>query len=341
MRVSVVIASRWAGRPDPTLGWVLEGFEEQDLPPGDEMEILVGLDGAEADAPLPGAFPRTRVQAFPRSGAAAVRNRLIEAASGELLLFGNADARPAAGMVAAHLARQRDLPAGSLVLGSAPWERPPRPTVFDALLAETPAIFFYGGMTPGAWHDWRHAWTLNLSLRRADFLRAGGFDEQLRPVYYEDIALGWKLLGDRRGVFYEPAATVVHRHPTSFEQYLDREELLGLMAPVLARRSPEVFHQLFGSASAQELARRFESWVEVDGAMHRWIFQRTRAWATLDEGALGAGEARTRLLETIYQMHVPLKRLAFRLGFLRGMTLVEDARWQERVPAGLWRERIE
>ena len=32
-----------------------------------------------------------------------------------------------------------------------------------------------------------------------------------------------------------------------------------------------------------------------------------------------------------YQMHVPLKRLAFRLGFLKGLKLTEDSRagWNE------------
>jgi hypothetical protein len=44
---------------------------------------------------------------------------------------------------------------------------------------------------------------------------------------------------------------------------------------------------------------------------------------------------------TIYQMHVPLKRLAFRLGFLRGIDLVDDAHWQERRPASLWRKIVE
>ena len=38
----------------------------------------------------------------------------------------------------------------------------------------------------------------------------------------------------------------------------------------------------------------------------------------------------------IYQMHVPLKRLAFRLGFLKGVKLAEDAHWQERKTEGLW-----
>ena len=63
----------------------------------------------------------------------------------------------------------------------------------------------------------------------------------------------------------------------------------------------------------------------------------------LPEDVLGTeGEAsRQRMLMTIYQMHVPLKRLAFRLGFLRGMELVDDARWLERQPQGLWRKIVE
>ena len=76
--------------------------------------------------------------------------------------------------------------------------------------------------------------------------------------------------------------------------------------------------------------------------MHRWIYQRLQEWAGMAAEALprDAGE-RSRVLNTIYQMHVPLKRLAFRLGYLRGIELVRDEQWQERVPAGLWRKVVE
>jgi hypothetical protein len=81
----------------------------------------------------------------------------------------------------------------------------------------------------------------------------------------------------------------------------------------------------------------------MDHSMHRWAYQRLRDWATKPEYSLGppASPAREQLLMTIYQMHVPLKRLAFRLGFLRGLDLVDDAHWQLRQPAGLWRKIVE
>jgi hypothetical protein len=341
MKVSVVIACRGEGWAEGTLPWVLEGFGEQVLAAGDEMEVLVGLDGwgwgveQEMDAPV-----RIRLRGFERLGAAAVRNRLVGEAMGDLVLFGNADARPQAGMVAKHLERHREIGTGCMVLGDAPWEKSARPTVFEAMLAETPAVFFYGGMNGGEWYDWRHAWTLNLSMKRDDFLKARGFEERLRPVYYEDIALGWKVLGERKGILYEPLARVVHRHPTTLEQYLDREELLGLMAPVLGEVCPEVFGKLFGGKGVEDLAREFGVWVKMDGGMQRWIYERMQAWAGLGEEVLGRGEGRRRLLETVYQMHVPLKRLAFRLGYLRGMELRADARWEERRATGLWRAAV-
>ncbi|HVX85081.1 MAG TPA: hypothetical protein VH253_09715, partial [Phycisphaerae bacterium] len=336
-----VIACRGEGWGEGTLPWVLEGYGGQRLEAGDEMEVLVGLDGGEVGVSKE-MGEGVRVMGFSRMGAAGVRNRLVERATGELVVFGNADARPEGGMVAGHVGAHRRMGEGParMVLGAAPWEKSARPTVFEALLAETAAVFFYGGMKGGEWYDWRHAWTLNLSVRREDFLRAGGgggFEERLRPVYYEDIALGWKMLGERQGILYEPGARVVHRHPTTLEQYLDREELLGLMAPVVGRVCPEVFAKLFGGKGVEELAREYRVWTGMDGGMQRWIYERMKGWEGLEEGVLGAGEGRRRVLETVYQMHVPLKRLAFRLGFLRGMELAGDERWEERRAVGLWR----
>jgi hypothetical protein len=254
-----------------------------------------------------------------------------------LIIFGNSDARPDPDMVACHVAAMAPLPPGSLVLGSAPWEKPAKPTVFDALLAETPMVFFYDGLTPHHWHDFRHAWTLNLSVRLDDFRRSGGFHEALRPVYYEDLAFAHRVMGSqKKQVWYEPAARVLHRHPTSLHQYLDREELLGLMAPVLARVCPEAFVTLHRTDDLKRLAAEYQQWLKMDRGMHQWIYRRLAEWAGMPEAALGLDANRKQVLMTIYQMHIPLKRLAFRLGFLRGLELIDDARWQERKPQSLW-----
>jgi hypothetical protein len=339
MRVAVIIPFRGDAK---LLEWTLEGYQRQILAPGNTMEVRVGIDGGETPA-ISG--PDAIFQALPRMGAAAVRNALVHATSPEtdLLIFGNADARPDPDMVQTHADALAGTPPGSMVLGAAPWEATPQPTVWDLLLAETPMVFFYGQLQAGQWYDFRHAWTLNLSVRRADFVASGGFHEQLRPVYFEDLAFAYRLMGkDKKGILYEPRARVLHRHPTTLDQYLDREELLGIMAPVLARQCAGSFGVLNGTRDVESLTHAFRDWVKMDAPMHRWIYQRMQDWAAVPAQTLQTlpCDQRQRILLNIYQMHIPLKRLAFRLGFLKGMKLAEDCHWQERKIEGLWRSVI-
>jgi len=346
MKIAVIIAFRGE---ESLLAWALAGYAEQELAAGMEVTVWVGGDGVDAEV-MPrveaGGGGLVRGRSYPRCGAGAVRNRLIAEAAewgAEMVIFGNADARPAADFVRGHVERLRGLPGGSMVLGPAPWEKPERPSVLDALLAETPMVFFYGSLKTGEWYDFRHAWTLNLSARMADLRKASGegpFVDAIRPVYYEDLVMGWRVMGARKGICFDEGPRVTHRHRTTLEQYLNREELLGVMAPVVARHSPEVFGTLWGGKTAEELAREFRTWVAMDGASHKWIYERLAGWCGQPEAALGAGEGRERTLMTIYQMHVPLKRLAFRLGFLRGLELVEDGRWEERKAVGLWKKVV-
>jgi hypothetical protein len=79
----------------------------------------------------------------------------------------------------------------------------------------------------------------------------------------------------------------------------------------------------------------------MDLSMHRWIYRRMAEWTSIPMESLGPDPQRKRALMSIYQMHVPLKRLAFRLGFLKGMKLAEDSHWQERKAQSLWRSAVE
>ena len=85
------------------------------------------------------------------------------------------------------------------------------------------------------------------------------------------MALAYRLLGaEKKGILYEPRARVLRRHPMTLDQYLDREELLGIMAPVLARQCAAAFDLLHGTRDVEALTRIFRDWVKMDGAMHRW-----------------------------------------------------------------------
>ena len=343
MKIAVIIPFRGDAS---TLAWALEGFAVQNLRDDMELEVRLCADGVSLPTlPVP-RLPRISFHAIssPRVGASEAKNLLLKDRPADVVIFANSDTRPEPDMVRIHAETLLKNPPGTMVLGDAPWEKPAHATVFDALLADTPMIFFYNQLMPRQWYDYRQTWTLNLSVRYNDFVRAGGFEKNLRPVYFEDLAFGYRLLGGtRQGICYEPDARVVHRHPTTLEQYLNREELLGLMTPVLAQVAPDVFAALHDGRSVDELAAEYRTWVSMDGASHRWVYRRLRDWAGLPESALGAASSpeAQRLKPTIYQMHIPLKRLAFRLGFLQGLELLDDARWEERQPVGLWKKIVE
>jgi hypothetical protein len=342
VQVCVVIPFRGDAH---TLSWVLDGFAAQQLPPNVRVEVRVGGDDCAPPAP-PAASSDGQIcfttKSFPRSGAAVVRNHLLEGVASDVVIFVNSDVRPDVHFVAAHVSRLLSLPEGFMVLGSAPYETGSYKTIFDSFKEETPAIFFYHQLPPHQYYDYRYGWTINLSVRSSDFRKAGGFHLQLRPYGYEDLDFAHRLIGDKTAIYYDPAAAVTHRHPMTFDQYLDREEGIGCVAPALSQANPSMFHSLFGQRGVDELAKDYRVWTSMDVASHRWIYQRFFEWSSQPDQALGVAgsEERSRLLLTLYQMHIPLKRLAFRLGFLRGMELIDAPRWQERKPIGAWKQLL-
>jgi hypothetical protein len=340
MHTSVLIPYR--PLPDHgTLAWTLEGYARQRLAPGHTMDVHVGLDGPAVALPaVDSSSHPIYYHSCPCMGAAAVRNALVRKVSAEstLLILGNADARPDDDMVQQHAATMATLPPRSLILGAAPWERL-APTVLDTLIDTTPMIFSYCHLRPHSWYSFQVAYSLNLSVRRQDYVECAGFPDLVRPYYYEDLAFGWRVLGPtRRGLYYQPAARVLHRHPMTLEQYLDREELLGRMAPVVARVCPEVFAVLMGGRVAEQIVRDFQEKLRGDTSIYQPLFRRLAY--QLVQPAATLGPARQRALDLLYQLHIPVKLLAFRLGFLHGVEQVGDEHWRERRPTSLWRTYV-
>jgi len=341
MHSAVIIPYFPQGRHE-TLNWTLEGFGLQELARGNSLEILVGIDGQADRIPIP-AFSTARhgitQHPLPRMGAAAVRNELVRRIqiTPDLLIFANADTRPEPDMVQQHVAAMARLPERSLVLGAAPWERH-NPSVLDTLIDSTPMVFSYCHLKARQGHSFRVAYSLNLSVRYLDFCAAGGFPESVRPYYYEDLAFAYRVLGpEQAGVFYAPQARVLHRHELSLAQYLDREELLGIMAPVLAETCPEVFAVLMAGRSLQQLASDFRNALEANKAIYPPLFSHLQAKFALLRSTLGVGEVCRQSIQRLYQLHLPLKLLAFRLGLLQGIQWRHDRDWQERRAGGRWR----
>lgn len=305
MKLTVAIPSR--GR-NQALCRLLAALEGQTLP-GHRFEVLVGLDGEAS----PVSHPRATFLHLPHRGPAATRNALIAGAKAPLILFLNDDVIPDAGLLEAHLRVHGSLRPADLVLGSAPWATHGDDTLFDRLIRETSLVFFYDAMTdadPGRDWGFRHAWTLNLSLR-TDLARRFPFDERLTRAMFEDLEWAWRLAryaGSR--VLYRPEARVTHDHRYTPGGYLQRERALGAQALALAEVNGPCARDIFRD---DVRSAAFVRKCERESTLHAELCARLEPeFYALADRAAGTSAA----VGELYQRFLPLKRRAWRQGLI-------------------------
>lgn len=312
--VSVIVPTR---SRSAKLATCLKAIARQRLPEGVALDVIVVFDGDEAAAATLDVGQidrRIRTQVIPASGAAAARNAGIEMARGELLLFLNDDCYPDDDWLIGHLQVQRALPAGGMCVGRTEWARWDDETVFDAMVRETSMVFFEGDMVDGADYGFRHFWTCNTSVPTTAVRAVGGFDERLRPVFFEDIELGYRLHHSGvPGVRYVAGARCTHDHRLTWSDYLKREISLGRMAVRLAEVNPACFEAIFGYESALAMASDCRAWLrlnERDAANAARLLSTQMLQCRRD---MPEWETRRDLL---YFAHLPVKRAAFRRAFI-------------------------
>lgn len=336
VELSVVIPTR--ERPTK-IGACVARLAFQSIDPG-QFEVLVGLDGSdEASAEAARAAWREagglddslRIVPCPRAGLNATRNRLLERASGRLLVSMNDDVLADPGFLEAHSRAHRE--AGdraigdAIVVGHSPFLEHAEPTLFDELCQRTSMIFFYDQMIGPAekdrWHDWgfRHCWGLNFSAPLALIRRVGGFTAFPLLYGYDDIEIAWRIRRESRGVpvLFRPEALAPHDHRYSPAEVIGRERKLGRTAWHFASRDPgftrDVFARDIRSAEELEYSRGF---VTRERAGVERVREQFLSLDRIPAAALGgASEAdRHTLLAMLYQQHLPLKRWEWRSGLL-------------------------
>jgi glycosyltransferase involved in cell wall biosynthesis len=222
--VSVVIPAR---NESGTIGRLVHAVRRQP-PAGWAAEVVVVDDGStDGTAAAARAAGASVIELGPRPAGgnpAMARNRGALAATGDPLVFLDADCLPADEWLARLLAGHA---AGAEVVGG--------------------ALDLPRGLRPMARCDyycgWYHVHSRrpagevpnhppgNLSVRRAEFSRTRGFTEQ-QPVAYAHEELGWQAEIRRRGgrIVFEPRAVVHHHNRPGFRHLLRRNYRWGFSA---------------------------------------------------------------------------------------------------------------
>lgn len=325
MQISVIIPTYQ--RPAKIAACVA-ALARQSLDPG-AYEVLVGLDGHDPEAGRAAerawseaGGQNLRVVECEKMGLAAVRNRLLEAARGRIMLSTNDDVLAERRFLEAHVRAHAEAGRTVVVSGSSPWVVHEPDRMFDRLIRETSMVFFYPAMDTaeaGAdrGRDWgfRHAWGLNMSTPMDAAREVGGFGVYPAKYGYEDNEFAFKL-AQKYGapVLYRPEAVAWHDHRMEPREYAEREYKLGYAAWGFAGQCPEcalaMFRRDIRSESESDYSVQYVERERQGAAVSMMVFARS---AELPAAALD-GQHGGALREIAYQQHLAMKRWLWRRG---------------------------
>jgi glycosyltransferase involved in cell wall biosynthesis len=211
------------------IGRLLESLSSQDPPPG---EVIVADDGSRDGTAAIAERAGARVLRLPHRGPAAAKNAGAEAASGELLVFLDADMVCAPGFLSRLVApiaegRARGTFTREILIANTEnrWARAYaalRWSPTDRLLPE----------------DFPDRWTQFRALRRRDFIDCGGFED---IGYGEDLTLAARLGADAVAA---EGAVCLHHHPASLAEIFGNGRWVGRGAAIRTLPHPWWDHSM-------------------------------------------------------------------------------------------------
>lgn len=211
----------------------------QDLPP-QSYELLIcdsrSDDGtAEYLLQVQAEHDNVRHLVDGYSGRAAARNAGIAAARGEIVVFNDADILAQSNLLSTHLRRHRER-RNIAVVGLEVQVEDLREYLYKR---DHPAE--RGHLHPPARKrlSWLYFLTGNASVRRADLIRAGCFDERFTGYGHEDLELGYRLEKMGIEILYEPQAVSYHCQSVPYEDRIGKMRLAGRSTALFYRKHPE------------------------------------------------------------------------------------------------------
>jgi len=237
--VSVVLATY--NRQD-LLRRLLEQLDHQTIPPF-RYEVIAVDDGSKEDTRAALADLRTsyfhRIERQDNAGPAVARQRGVDFARGKIIVFLDDDMQVKRSFLEKHLEKHAGGTGETVVLGRL------RP---DAKLAEMPLFErFYARMLKKQGDDFasgaekvrgHNIYTGNVSMPKALFLRAGGFDPSFRALEDEELGIRLEKIG-ASFAFSDEGESVHGSDWTSMQKWMERAYRDGIYQAKVARKHPD------------------------------------------------------------------------------------------------------
>lgn len=174
------------------------------------------------------------------SGQGVARNKAIDRATGEILLFLGDDILPAPGLLEAHLKFHILHPEqAEAAIGLTTWHPEIRVTRFMRWLIKSGTQFKFYDLQKETLTDYRRFYTSNISLKRK-FLGDERFDSDFHGWGFEDIELGYRLQEKGMQLRYWPEARGEHYHEIDTDSFVGRQKNAGKNAVLLQRKHPKI-----------------------------------------------------------------------------------------------------
>ena len=266
--MSVVVCSYNGAR---TMQETCEGLHEVDYP---DFEVIVVDDGSTDGTAEIARANGFRVITTENRGLSAARNTGWQAASGEIVVYLDDDARPDPDWL-------RYLAHTFTTTGHAAVGGPNVPPV-DAGLIESCVAVAPGGPIHVLTSDTEaeHVPGCNLAIRRSVLEQLGGFDPRFRAAG-DDVDMCWRIIEAGMTIGYSPSALVWHRRRDSVRAYLRQQRGYGQAEALLERKWPEHYNttghrtwsgRIYGTGAPLSLGRRL--WRVYYGSWGTGLFQR-------------------------------------------------------------------
>ena len=218
----------------------LKSLETQDTGPG-VFEAVVVDDGSTDDTPeflasVTTPYSLVPVRVEKNRGRSAARNRGLEHAGGDLVVFLDDDMELVPGFLRAHLELHE---CGGRVAGIGNVVN--HPQVVQAPIDRYMSTRGAQKIRDAGPLPWKYFSTNNASVLRADLNAVGGFDENFVWYGFEDLELALRLKKERGLEFrFVEGARSLHIHPHTLEEVLAKKTLVGRSSmPYLFAKHPE------------------------------------------------------------------------------------------------------